>query len=84
MSNVISIQLGQCGAADALLAIRPKGPIKVFSIDPDKKGSPPIGTTFRMPNDRGELQNWIDHRNGDLKHNVYFEPGIPLRASNRK
>jgi len=71
-------------AEDALLQIRPKGPIKIFSIDPIVKGSAPIGKTFEMPGERDAMRDWIVHRNRDLRHNTYFEPGIPFRRSNKK
>ena len=71
-------------AGDALRRMRPKGLLKVFSINPAVKGSPPIGKVFGMPGELDEMSDWINQRNRVLRHNTYFESGIPFRRSNKK
>jgi hypothetical protein len=71
-------------AASALLRIRQKGLMKAFAIDPNAKGSAPVGKTFEMPGEREDICTWIVEQNLDLKRNTYFEPGVPRRRSNKK
>jgi hypothetical protein len=46
-------------AASALLRIRQKGLMKAFAIDPNAKGSAPVGKTFEMPGEREDICTWI-------------------------
>ncbi|MEY9234081.1 hypothetical protein ABIF68_002528 [Bradyrhizobium japonicum] len=67
-------------AANALVAIRDAGLLKVAAISPD--GGAPRVRVFALPGEKQKLEVWVAENNG--KANLYFEANIPRSRAQTK
>lgn len=67
-------------AADALVAIRPRGLLKVVTISAE--GDTPRVRCFTLPGERDAMRDYIAAADG--KRNVYFEPNPPKVKADKR